>query len=93
MLTSVARRPAASTGKHYMSAITGVHGCEIIDPVVTRPCVEVDVITEDGIFTASVPSGDSTGIYEAIELHNGGSHYMGKGILNAVNNACQHCPC
>merc|ERR1712071_751341 len=37
-------------------------------------------------FTASVPSGASTGIYEAVELRDGGSRYMGKGVLKAVEN-------
>lgn len=85
MLTSVARRTAASTGKRYMTAITGVHGREIIDSR-GNPTVEVDVTTENGIFTASVPSGASTGIYEAVELRDGGSRYMGKGVLQAVKN-------
>jgi len=46
----------------------------------------VDVTTKDGTFTASVPSGASTGIYEAAELRDGGSRYMGKGVLTAVGN-------
>jgi len=44
------------------------------------------VTTKDGTFTASVPSGASTGIYEAVELRDGGSRYMGKGVLKAVGN-------
>ena len=85
MLTSVARRSAAASGKRYMSAITGVRGREIIDSR-GNPTVEVDVTTADGTFTASVPSGASTGIYEAVELRDGGSRYMGKGVLQAVEN-------
>ncbi len=85
MLTSVARRTASSAGKRYMSAITGVHGREIIDSR-GNPTVEVDVTTAKGTFTASVPSGASTGIYEAVELRDGGSRYMGKGVLGAVKN-------
>jgi enolase len=84
-LISVARRTAASTGKRYMSAITSVHGREIIDSR-GNPTVEVDVTTANGTFTASVPSGASTGIYEAVELRDGGSRYMGKGVLKAVKN-------
>jgi enolase len=85
MLTSVARRTAATTGKRYMSTIIGVNGREIIDSR-GNPTVEVDVTTADGTFTASVPSGASTGIYEAAELRDGGSRYMGKGVLQAVKN-------
>jgi enolase len=51
-----------------------------------NPTVEVDLTTENGVFTASVPSGASTGAYEAFELRDGGSRYMGKGVLNAVKN-------
>lgn len=68
-----------------MSAITGVQGREIIDSR-GNPTVEVDITTADGTFTASVPSGASTGIYEAAELRDGGSRYMGKGVLGAVEN-------
>lgn len=69
-----------------MSAITGVQAREIIDSR-GNPTVEVDVTTKDGTFTASVPSGASTGAYEAVELRDGGSRYMGKGCLKAVENA------
>ena len=86
MLTTLARRSAASAAsKRSMSAITGVHGREIIDSR-GNPTVEVDITTKDGTFTASVPSGASTGIYEAVELRDGGKRYMGKGVLKAVNN-------
>jgi enolase len=68
-----------------MSAITAVHGREIIDSR-GNPTVEVDITTAQGTFTASVPSGASTGAYEAVELRDGGSRYMGKGVLGAVNN-------
>jgi len=68
-----------------MSAITGVKGREIIDSR-GNPTVEVDITTSDGTFTASVPSGASTGIYEAVELRDGGSRYMGKGVTKAVEN-------
>ena len=47
---------------------------------------KVDLTTTDGTFTASVPSGASTGAYEACELRDGGSRYMGKGVLQAVKN-------
>ena len=48
--------------------------------------MEVDVHTETGRYTASVPSGASTGAYEAVELRDGGSRYVGKGVLTAVSN-------
>jgi enolase len=85
MLSNIARRSAAASGKRYMSAITGVHGREIIDSR-GNPTVEVDITTAKGTFTASVPSGASTGIYEAHELRDGGKRYMGKGVLTAVEN-------
>ena len=68
-----------------MSAITGVRGREIIDSR-GNPTVEVDITTDKGTFTSSVPSGASTGIYEASEMRDGGSRYMGKGCLKAVEN-------
>ncbi|EXB55478.1 hypothetical protein L484_001983 [Morus notabilis] len=52
-----------------------------------NPTVEVDVVLSDGSFSrAAVPSGASTGIYEALELRDGGSDYLGKGVLKAVGN-------
>ncbi|CAN8070807.1 unnamed protein product [Agarophyton chilense] len=52
-----------------------------------NPTVEVDVITSDGKFSAMVPSGASTGIYEALELRDGDkSAYLGKGVDKAVAN-------
>jgi enolase len=65
--------------------ITAVKGREIIDSR-GNPTVEVDVTTSLGVFTASVPSGASTGAYEAVELRDGGSRYMGKGVTKAVSN-------
>jgi len=51
-----------------------------------NPTVEVDVATNMGIFRAAVPSGASTGVYEALELRDGGSDYVGKGVSKAVAN-------
>ena len=51
-----------------------------------NPTVEADVHTHKGVYTAAVPSGASTGIYEAVELRDGGSEYMGKGVMKAVDN-------
>jgi len=72
-------------GRRSASTISAVRGWEIIDSR-GNPTVEVDVTTDDGTFRASVPSGASTGIYEAMELRDGGSRYMGKGVLTAVKN-------
>lgn len=47
--------------------------------------MEVDVTTQDGLFRAMVPSGASTGAYEAHELRDGGSRYLGKGVQQAVD--------
>ena len=69
-----------------MSAIINVHARQIFDSR-GNPTVEVDVETENGIIgRAAVPSGASTGEYEAVELRDGGKSYMGKGVLKAVEN-------
>jgi len=69
-----------------MSKIKEVIGREILDSR-GNPTVEVDVILESGIVgRAAVPSGASTGEREALEMRDGGSRYMGKGVLEAVNN-------
>ena len=69
-----------------MSNIKKIHARQIFDSR-GNPTVEVDVITENGsIGRAAVPSGASTGEHEAVELRDGGSNYMGKGVLKAVNN-------
>jgi len=66
--------------------ILSVHARQIFDSR-GNPTVEVDVVTENGILgRAAVPSGASTGEHEAVELRDGGSDYMGKGVLNAVKN-------
>ncbi|KAL7676962.1 hypothetical protein ACOME3_003211 [Neoechinorhynchus agilis] len=52
-----------------------------------NPTVEVDVWTERGLFRGGVPSGASTGIYEALELRDGDkSKFLGKGVSKAVDN-------
>mgnify|MGYP002628695156 FL=1 len=69
-----------------MSIIINVHARQILDSR-GNPTVEVDVVTENGVLgRAAVPSGASTGEHEAVELRDGGSAYMGKGVLNAVKN-------
>ena len=66
--------------------IKDVIGREILDSR-GNPTVEVDVILENGIVgRAAVPSGASTGVREALEMRDGGSRYMGKGVLNAVGH-------
>lgn len=73
-----------------MSIIINVHARQILDSR-GNPTVEVDVITENNILgRAAVPSGASTGEHEAVELRDGGSAYMGKGVQNAVNNVNTH---
>lgn len=67
-----------------MAAIVDIIGREILDSR-GNPTVEVDVLLEDGsLGRAAVPSGASTGAHEAVELRDGGSRYLGKGVLKAV---------
>jgi enolase len=70
-----------------MSEIIGIYGREILDSR-GNPTVEVDVQLETGIIgRAAVPSGASTGEYEAVELRDGDKErYLGKGVLKAVSN-------
>lgn len=69
-----------------MSLIAQIHARQILDSR-GNPTVEVDVITEYGTLgRAAVPSGASTGEYEAVELRDGGKEYLGKGVLKAVKN-------
>ena len=69
-----------------MSAISKIHARQILDSR-GNPTVEVDVTTENGSFgRAAVPSGASTGEHEAVELRDGGSSFMGKGVSQAVTN-------
>jgi enolase len=69
-----------------MSIIINIHARQILDSR-GNPTVEVDLTTENGfIGRAAVPSGASTGEHEAVELRDGGTNYMGKGVLNAVEN-------
>ena len=66
--------------------IRDVHAREILDSR-GNPTVEVDVILENGIQgRASVPSGASTGIFEAWELRDGGERYLGRGVRRAVEH-------
>jgi len=67
------------------ATIKTVHAREILDSR-GNPTLEVDLTTNNGLFRASVPSGASTGAYEAYELRDGGDRYLGKGCLKAVAN-------
>ncbi|MEM7679789.1 MAG: phosphopyruvate hydratase [Pseudomonadota bacterium] len=69
-----------------MSAIKNIHARQILDSR-GNPTVEVDVTLESGAFgRAAVPSGASTGAYEAVELRDGGDVYGGKAVTKAVAN-------
>jgi len=70
-----------------MSYILDVYAREILDSR-GNPTVEVEVALESGVMArAAVPSGASTGAFEAVELRDGDkTRYMGKGVLDAVNN-------
>ncbi|MGZ4620048.1 MAG: phosphopyruvate hydratase [Frankiaceae bacterium] len=69
-----------------MPSIDQVGAREILDSR-GNPTVEVEVSLEDGTFArAAVPSGASTGEFEAVELRDGGARYGGKGVENAVRN-------
>ncbi|MGB7287105.1 MAG: phosphopyruvate hydratase [Salaquimonas sp.] len=66
-----------------MPAIIDLTAREILDSR-GNPTVEVDALLEDGSFgRAAVPSGASTGAHEAVELRDGGSRYLGKGVQKA----------
>ena len=68
-----------------MSIIAAVGAREILDSR-GNPTVEVEVLLEDGAFgRAAVPSGASTGAFEAVELRDGGKRYLGKGVGKAVD--------
>ncbi|MEL6944357.1 MAG: phosphopyruvate hydratase, partial [Bacteroidota bacterium] len=70
-----------------MSIILDIQAREILDSR-GNPTVEVEVLTENGALgRAAVPSGASTGKYEAVELRDGDkSRFLGKGVLQAVQN-------
>ena len=69
-----------------MSNIEIIHARQILDSR-GNPTIEVDVVTDEGAFgRAAVPSGASTGIHEAMELRDGGSNWMGKGVTLAVEH-------
>ncbi len=66
--------------------ITDIYAREVLDSR-ANPTVEVEVVIEDSfVGRAAVPSGASTGAFEAMELRDGGDRYMGKGVQQAVEN-------
>ena len=68
-----------------MSLIEAIHAREILDSR-GNPTVEVEVMLEDGTTArAAVPSGASTGAFEAVELRDGGKRYLGKGVEKAID--------
>ena len=77
-----------------MSKITKVYGREVLDSR-GNPTVEVEVTLEDGSFArAIVPSGASTGDFEAVELRDGDKdRYLGKGVSQAVAHVNDECQC
>jgi len=80
--------PATSSSANISPApatILKVHAREIFDSR-GNPTVEVELTTRDGVFRADVPSGASTGESEAVELRDGGSAFLGKGVSRAVDN-------
>ncbi len=67
-----------------MASIEGIFARQILDSR-GNPTIEVEVVLDDGsLGRAGVPSGASTGIFEAVELRDGGSEYGGKGVTKAV---------
>lgn len=86
MLSNVAKNLGALKTANGFSSIKSVIAREILDSR-GNPTVEAEVTTGKGVFRAAVPSGASTGIYEALELRDGDKkRYLGKGVLKAVDN-------
>ncbi len=86
-ITHSTQRSKSTRPRNQMTDIVSIHAREILDSR-GNPTVEADVILSEGIRgRAAVPSGASTGEHEAVELRDGdSSHYLGKGVLKAVEN-------
>mmetsp|Transcript_45418 Transcript_45418/g.52512 ORF Transcript_45418/g.52512 Transcript_45418/m.52512 type:complete len:466 (-) Transcript_45418:98-1495(-) len=85
-LKNFGKAVAKPSNARAFSTITDVRAREILDSR-GNPTVEAEVVTKNGVFRAAVPSGASTGIYEALELRDGDKkRYLGKGVLKAVGN-------
>jgi len=67
------------------SQIKKIKAREVLDSR-GNPTIEVDVLTDAGISSAIVPSGASTGKYEALELRDKDKRYHGKGVLKAIDS-------
>jgi enolase len=76
-----------TSSRASFATIKEIKGREILDSR-GNPTVEAEVITsKGGVFRAAVPSGASTGIYEALEMRDADDkRYLGKGVQNAVDN-------
>ena len=84
-LGKILELPNTTNKEKSVALIDAVHAREILDSR-GNPTVEVEVLLEDGTSArAAVPSGASTGAFEAAELRDGGKRYGGKGVENAVN--------
>jgi len=86
----LAQRSAVAHGARrvvhtQMATIDSIKARQIFDSR-GNPTVEVDIMSGGQLHRASVPSGASTGAYEAVELRDQGERYMGKGVLGAVSN-------
>jgi len=68
-----------------MSKIIAIKARQVLDSR-GNPTVECDMKTTDGVFRASVPSGASTGVHEALELRDKGKAFLGQSVQKAVNN-------
>src|SRR6266566_8104170 len=76
--------PHSTVGSFYVAAIEAVYARQILDSR-GNPTIEVEVVLDDATLgRAAVPSGASTGAFEAVELRDGGSEFGGKGVMNAV---------
>jgi enolase len=88
MLSNLSKLTRSSlVAQRQFSTIASVKAREILDSR-GNPTVEADVILKDGqVFRAAVPSGASTGVYEALELRDkDANRYLGKGCIQAVRN-------
>lgn len=87
MLSKALARNASFLKQRNFSTIASIKAREIIDSR-GNPTVEADVILENGqVYRAAVPSGASTGIYEALEMRDkDAGRFLGKGCLQAVKN-------
>ena len=79
------------SSRSFGAVITRVNAREILDSR-GNPTVEADITLGDGqVFRAAVPSGASTGVYEALELRDKDvKRFAGKGCLQAVDNVKKH---